>query len=956
MPMFDFQGANENQREAIATVDGPLLITAGPGTGKTFTLVMRTLYMILEKGIDPRQIMLATFTEKAAKELITRLSNAMLERGVDIDLTEMYVGTFHSICLRIIKENLEHSTLHKGFRIADNFDQQYLVFRNYGRFKKLSDWNAFPSKYGAWNHARDICRYADELAEELISLDEMESSEDAAIRSIAQTSKCYQDLLTENNWLDFSAIQVEAYRILTECPEVLESLRSQIRYLMVDEYQDTNYIQEQIAFLLCGDEGNLCVVGDDDQGLYRFRGATIRNILEFPSKFDEGACKIVPLVYNYRSDPEIVRFYNEWISTTEGAKYRFDWNRFRFDKAIVAARLTSAGTSAVAKITVTPGMGDRADKIVSFIKGLKASGKIADYNQVAFLCRSVRNDRVVALAERLEEEGISVYSPRSATFFQREEIMLALGFLMLVFPNFVVKLQNQELKYVSDEYVQYCYACITMANKYITDNDAREIRRWCGQTGRRHLTLTKATDYAFSGLLYQLFQYDPFKAILDLDMSLGVHDLRALRNLSRLVGAVNKFEYLYRVDILTPKLINVRADDLFQTYLHYLWKGGIAEYEDDEEYLPSGCVPFLTIHQSKGMEFPIVIVDTTNQTPRKNVDEVVEAIRELYGHRSAFEPLDDIKYFDFWRLFYTAFSRAQDLLILTSSSDKETQGKCFDAPYEELQEARLNDYLSDAYDFHLVKDSSLKPSFSFTSHVAVYESCPRQYKFYRELEFPQVRVGATLFGQLVHSTIEDVHKAALRGESDEITTENVTAWFNANYDSLSKAQHSYLAKPPLDAALRQVLSYVEKRQWSWDKIRDAEVSVNLVKPDYIIEGTVDLIAGDGDTIDLVDFKAEKKPDIFGDRERIDRYHRQLLLYAHLVEQKTGHPINKMHLYYTGEESGVPVITFSRDSSSIDQTIKDFDRTVRKIMCKDFEHGAVRTKQCENCDFRYYCGN
>ena len=134
------------------------------------------------------------------------------------------------------------------------------------------------------------------------------------------------------------------------------------------------------------------------------------------------------------------------------------------------------------------------------------------------------------------------------------------------------------------------------------------------------------------------------------------------------------------------------------------------------------------------------------------------------------------------------------------------------------------------------------------------------------------------------------------------------------------------------------------------------MSVNLVKPDYIIEGTVDLITGEDGAIDLVDFKAERKPDLFRDKERIDRYRRQLLLYAHLVEQKTGQPIARMHLYYTGEESGIPTITFSRDSRSIDETVQDFDSTVHKIMCKDFEHGAVRTKQCENCDFRYYCGN
>lgn len=954
--MFDFQGANENQRVAITSTEGPLLITAGPGTGKTFTLVMRALYLIAERGVQPDHILLATFTEKAAKELVTRLSNALLDRGMDIDLTAMYVGTFHSICLRIIKEHIEHTSLRKGFRVADTFDQQYLVFRNIAKFRELPDWEAFPAKTGAWNHATEVCRLANILAEELIDLEAMKADEDPKVRSIAQAAELYNEILSENNWLDFSNIQVEAYRLLTTHPEVLKELRSQLSHFMVDEYQDTNYIQEQIAFLLSEDEGNICVVGDDDQGLYRFRGATIRNILEFPHKFPEGMCKVVPLSTNYRSDKAIVDFYNEWMATTSGRGYRFDWGQYRYDKAIVAARPQSAGASAVSRITVTPGMADWGDKIVALIKGLKASGKISDYNQVAFLTRSVKNDRVVALAEQLEEAGISVYSPRSDTFFYRDEVRLALGFLILAFPKFVIALEAGEIKYVSDEYVKYLEGCVMFANAHIEENDARDIRRWVAQTGRYHMTLRRATDYAYSGLLYQMFQYDPFKLILDLDMSLGVHDLRPLHNLSTLVGVVNKYEYLHRVDILTPKQIDKETMLLFGMFLYYLWRGGIAEYEDDEEYLPSGCVPFLTIHQSKGMEFPFVIINTTNQTPTKSIDESVEAIRERYGHRKQFEPLNDIKYFDFWRLYYTAFSRAQDALVLATARDRDRKEKCFDAIYEELPEANLQQYLLSGFDFHRVKSSALKPSFSFTSHVAVYEACPRQYKFYNELEFPQVRVGATLFGQLVHSTIEDVHKAVLRGEADEVTPDNVSAWFDANYDSLSKSQHSYLSQPPLEAARRQVLLYVERQQGTWDRIREAEVSVNLVKPDYVIAGKVDLIRGEGDTVELVDFKAEKKPDLFNDRERIDNYRRQLQLYAYLVEQSTGHRISKMHLYYTGEESGVPTITFSRDRQSIDATVAEFDRTVRKIMQGDFEHCAKKTKQCENCDFRYYCGN
>lgn len=135
--MFNYGNANEAQKEAISATDGLVLITAGPGTGKTFTLVKRAVYLIQECGIKPEQIMMATFTEKAAKELITRITNELAERNISVNVNEIYIGTFHSLCLRIIKENLEFTRLKRNYRLLDTFDQKYLVFRNFHRFKNI---------------------------------------------------------------------------------------------------------------------------------------------------------------------------------------------------------------------------------------------------------------------------------------------------------------------------------------------------------------------------------------------------------------------------------------------------------------------------------------------------------------------------------------------------------------------------------------------------------------------------------------------------------------------------------------------------------------------------------------------------------------------------------------------------------------------------------------------------
>lgn len=226
--MFDFGHANEGQRRAIETTDGPVLITAGPGTGKTFTLVQRAIYLIQEKGVRPEEIMLATFTEKAAKELITRITNELAARGIVANINEMYIGTFHSLCLRIIKEHLEYTRLKKNFRTLDQFDQSYTVFQNIYRFRGIKNFDTVVSSQGAWKQAGEICGFVNNLSEELIDPAELMADGDIRIAALGEILKVYQEVLTENNLMDFSAIQTEAYWLLTNYPEVLAELRAKI--------------------------------------------------------------------------------------------------------------------------------------------------------------------------------------------------------------------------------------------------------------------------------------------------------------------------------------------------------------------------------------------------------------------------------------------------------------------------------------------------------------------------------------------------------------------------------------------------------------------------------------------------------------------------------------------------------------------------------------------------------
>ena len=452
--------ANSEQLKAILATDGPVLIIAGPGSGKTFTLVERIIYLIRGKDVKPESILVVTFTDKAARELTTRISNRLSELNIEFNLNEMYLGTFHSICLRLLEDFREFTRLKRSFTLFDQFDQQYFLYQRMNEFRVLENAQLVmgDDQIGRWSQSEQLLKILNKVSEEALNLVDLESAADIEVRALASCFRKYQELLLENNSLDFSGIQYEALQLLEKNYEVLKALQQKFSHLMVDEYQDTNTIQERILLLLAGDRQNLCVVGDDDQGLYRFRGATIRNILEFPSLFANGKCKQVMLSTNYRSHPDIIRFYSEWMeSQTWGDGER----SYRFAKKIIAREDEFPHVPTVVRL------GDKDinwhSQVLSFLRTLKDSGQLSDWNQVAFLFRSVTNDRVVALAQFLESEGVPVYSPRSNMFFDREEIRLMIGALIFLFPQFPKIRQWAEGVHLSiwDYYDNACFKSFT---------------------------------------------------------------------------------------------------------------------------------------------------------------------------------------------------------------------------------------------------------------------------------------------------------------------------------------------------------------------------------------------------------------------------------------------------------------------------------------------------------------
>ena len=943
------------KKEIIEHVDGPLLVIAGPGAGKTMAIVERVVNLIARHQVAPENILVSTFTEKAAAELVSRISDRMAEEGLKVSLNEMYIGTMHSIFLRVLKDYAEFTRLKKNYKTFDDFDQKYAVYRNlYKRFKPLSNLDLVAPEQSNWSKADSICRFVNKVREEAIDAETLLAGHEPEIVALGEVYRAYQQILVEENAIDFSAIQSEMLSLIDANPQVLKELQEKFTYLIIDEYQDTNTIQERILLKLCGKRANICVVGDEDQSIYRFRGASVRNILQFAANFPRGRCKTVVLDTNYRSHPDIVDFYNQWMTACD---WKDGKKRFRFDKTIRPR--TGKTFDACPTVVTLNGEDDEdwGDQLIDFIRRLQKEKVVTDLNQIAFLFHSVRNKDVIALTERLEASGIPVFSPRSARFFEREETQLLIGLFMLLFPQ-VFKILDEKEEYMPETVAYYRNAANRLAAKLKEDpQGTAELVKWAKRKAREHAFLGAPTDYTFLGLFYEALKFPLFADYIKTDHDGTPRHSREAFNLALFSQLLAKFEYIYGINVLSPKWLESNLSHLFTQFLHFMLKGGLEEFEDYDERVPSGCVSVMTIHQSKGLEFPVVCVGSLSRNPRKSFTALDATLESKYFHRPPFEPLDRIKFFDFWREYYVAFSRPQNLLVLTGVQSKTRQfGKTFDEIVEDVMDWRDPRFVSKNLHLEKIKKSSVKKDYAFTSDILTYERCPTQYMVFRYLGFAEHRVQGTMFGSLVHQTIEDIHKTCLRGES--VSEAQIESWFASNYTSLSLAMKTYLDETRRESALKQVKQYFERNSGAFGALVAAEYDVSIPTETYILRGVIDLVRGEGDTVEIVDFKTDRKPNVNSaeDRQRIQNYHRQLEVYAHIVEEKFGKKVSKLHLYYTRAENESPYVSWDYSTVSVQKTLLSFDETVGKIESYKFSNKGVKMCKatCDNCDLRYFC--
>ena len=925
---------NEKQCEAVKTTEGPLLLISGPGSGKTRTLVERAIYLLVEKKVKPESIFLSTFTEKSARELLIRISDRIKERDEKININEMYIGTLHSIFLRMIDENIEYSFFRDGYRVLDDIDQQFFIYSRIKRFSEIEGYREFFKDMPAinsWERSKKILWWLNKINEEGKRLDNLRT-ENKKILFLKEAHRVYHEMLVEENLVDFTTIQRELYRILHR-EEVLEKLQEKIEYIMIDEYQDTNSIQEKIIFMLGAKRENICVVGDDDQGIYRFRGATVRNILRFPERFEKGKCKKITLDINYRSHEDIIRFCNRWIKL-------INWRDFRFEKEIVPPKDKEFSKSCgVIRIG-----GDSEkhwkDNIYKFIKKLHTTKKISDYSQVAFLFRSVQNPNVKELKNYLEECGIPIYSPRSKDFFERVEIKLVIGALLVYFPH-CKYLVLDEVQNRGQSVFYYYKDCLTQLKKVIQADE--ELYKWLVERRKANASEDIVSIPSLRKIFYRLLQFETFKKFIKLKSD-GVQTAKETYNLGVFTEILEKFERLSKVEDIAKDEIEKVVRYFFMVYMKNLYQKKVDEYEDKEEF-PLGAIPFLTFHQAKGLEFPVVIVGSLESSPVEREKTEEEILEELLRLGDDFEPRDRKNVFDFWRIYYTAFSRAQNLLVLTSienrSGRNELPSRTFRPVYESIPYVDDEKFQLENLEVEPLKISHNKELLSYTGHILLYEFCPLKYRFIKEFKFKALNNPKTYYGIFLHKVVERVHREFLAGIFQR---ENLKDLITSIADSLEKNFRTKFDEKTREKAYEQLKRYLDNN--NLNNIVSTEVKNYSVEKNYIIEGTLDLLRKISDGVELIDFKTGVY-----DEARVGIYKRQLEIYSYLLKQRYGLDRLRAYLYYIEEEN--PLVEIELDEKSIERSIERFDYVAEKLLSGDFvarEYG----EKCGECEFKWYC--
>lgn len=612
---------NERQKEAVLATEGPVLVLAGAGSGKTTVLVNRIAYMISEKHIRPWNILAITFTNKAAREMKDRIERLLGDTAKD-----MWIGTFHSVCVRILRSCIDLLGYSRDFVIYDTADTK-TVMKECLRELDI-DEKSFP--------VRNVLSIISNAKNDLMDAATFENvyKSDYRMSIIAKIYYRYQTKLRKNNAVDFDDIILNTVKILSENPDVLSKYQDKFQYILVDEYQDTNNSQYLLINLLAQANRNLCVVGDDDQSIYKFRGANIGNILNFEDDYSD--VQKITLDQNYRSTQNILDAANSVISNNKGRMGKSLW--------------TSNGDGNKVFVYTGTNEYDEARYIARQIK--KHFDEQGSFSDCAILYRTNAQSRVIE--EMLMRESVPYKVLSGLRFYDRKEIKDIIAYLRVVYnPNDDVSLA----RIINEPKRKIGNATLEKAR-----NIARE------KETSLYDVISHADDYPeFKTAIKKLLSFSEIiQSLIKLKDTVTIEDLtgRILNDTGYMPELVmedtteskTRIENLGEfISVITEFEKNEETGNTLGEFLENIsLVSDIDGYDENED-----SAVLMTIHSAKGLEFPIVFLSGLEEG--------------LFPGMRSIESDDDIE--EERRLCYVAITRAKEQLYITKTISRTIHGK-----------------------------------------------------------------------------------------------------------------------------------------------------------------------------------------------------------------------------------------------------------------------------------------
>jgi len=923
-----FKNLTNAQQEAITYHGGLLLIIAGPGSGKTEVISCRAAYLIHSGLTKPEDLLVTTFTEKASLELKDRIQSKLPK----INVERMQVSTIHSFCYSLLNDFRSASPFPRGFSVLDEAGQLLFIYSRrkdlgLGDIMKGRESDFFAEVQRTYNLATEELVAPDKFLEYCESQLKSAREDEKALWEervyIAKSYERYLDILFESNATDFSNLQRHALNMLQKSKKVLSEVQERYTDILIDEYQDTNAIQDIILTKIARLHMNLAVVGDDDQSIYRFRGATVKNILNFDRKHKP--IKVIKLEDNFRSLMPIIDHTSRLIKH----------NILRKDKNLQCIRnewindilLVYEETAA-----------EEASSVMLLLKRLKANGTIKQFKDVAVLLRSVKS-YAAPYIEALKESKIPYAVIRDGRFFDREDV----SDICNIF-TFLGASRPWGDRFVRCSIMQFTQKTQKPLEKFKEDlisfKHAKELNT-IGVTNRKDRD--KLLDLI--GLKRKV-QEQKYQSILDI-----LYEILRISRYFNKAETENDDEAVKNIGILTKIIKDFDEFGTTRNIYPFLAYMKLLKQSTHDSFTaaPEDAVQIMTVHQAKGLEFPVVVIGAAMEgrfptRMRRNKYEIPHKLM-----KSGKPEVVDHHEVDERKLFYVAATRAKDLLIVGTSKIVNKRGGGPSHFIRELLGDDIDEALArsrrviESLKVEAIEKKIYKPRLRISySELAYFLQCPLRYKYFVIDKIEPPIPLYLYFGTSVHRALQLIHNDVIAGkkvEEKDVPVYVDKAWIPSI--RVNDERESFYKK----AAINQISEYIKNYSFTFSDLIKAEESFAFDRNDVVITGKIDLIRKlDGKYIEIVDFKTTESKISPRDQTGL-----QMNLYGLGAERSLGLKIGKCTVHFLVNNKPEPM-NWNKDSKDYAEIF--LDKLIEKIKKQDFR---PRYKYCFFCDeFKDIC--